>query len=120
MILNYGHTIGHGVEAATRFRRYLHGEAVAIGMHAAALLSHRMGLLPLDAVEAQRQMLEAYGLPTRTKGVDLQKVRAAMLLDKKVKSARLRWVLPTAIGSAVDRSDVQTKDVEAVLEEVMS
>ena len=120
MILNYGHTIGHGVEAATRFRRYLHGEAVAIGMHAAALLSHRMGLLPLDAVEAQRQMLEAYGLPTRAKGVDLQKVRAAMLLDKKVKSARLRWVLPTDIGSAVLRSDVQTKDVEAVLEEVMS
>lgn len=120
MILNYGHTIAHGVEAATRFRRYLHGEAVAIGMHGAALLSHRMGLLPLETVEVQRQMLEAYRLPTQARGVDVQEVRAAMLLDKKMKSARLRWVLPTAIGTTVIRSDVPAKDVEAVLAEVMS
>ncbi|TAK27179.1 MAG: 3-dehydroquinate synthase [Chloroflexota bacterium] len=119
MILNYGHTIGHGVEAATRFRRYLHGEAVAIGMHGAALLSHRMGMLPLEAVDAQREMLEAYGLPTRARRVDPEKVRAAMALDKKVTSARLRWVLPTAIGTAVVRSDVPAEDVEAVLAEVM-
>ncbi|TET87337.1 MAG: 3-dehydroquinate synthase, partial [Dehalococcoidia bacterium] len=53
-LLNYGHTIAHGLEAATNYERFLHGEAVAIGMIGAAMLSHDLGLLPQEVVERQR------------------------------------------------------------------
>ena len=63
MLLNYGHTIGHAIEAATGYERFLHGEAVSIGMMGAADISRNMGLLSDDAVDRQRGILESFGLP---------------------------------------------------------
>ena len=118
-ILNYGHTIAHGLEVAGKYDRFLHGEAVAIGMMGAARLSHRLKLLPQDAVERQEALLQKFGLPTDCSGVALNDVLAAMELDKKVRGKAIRWVLLEDIGKAVIRSDVPKKEVLAVLQEVI-
>ena len=67
-LLNYGHTTAHALEAVTGYERYLHGEAVSIGMMAAADISKNMGLLSDDDVVRQRSVLEAYGLPLKYQG----------------------------------------------------
>lgn len=114
--LNYGHTIGHAVEALTGYGRLLHGEAVAVGMHAAARIAVGMGLCDAGLVERQRRLLAAYGLAVAMPpGLDPEAVLAATLRDKKVRAGRVRWVLPTGIGSVVVRDDVPEKLVRAAL-----
>jgi len=115
-ILNYGHTIAHGLEAATQYKRFLHGEAVAIGMMGAAKLSQRLGLLPSAAVERQQALLQKFGLPTVFSGLGLTEITRAMELDKKTKEKAIRWVLLQDIGKVVIRSDVPQQDVLAVLQ----
>lgn len=117
-LLNYGHTIAHGLEAATNYERFLHGEAVAIGMMGAAMLSHQMGLLGREVVERQRALLEGFGLPTTYSGVDLKILLRTMELDKKVKEKLVRWVLLTEVGQAVIRDDVPPERVIKVLGEL--
>jgi len=117
-ILNYGHTIAHGLEAATQYKRFLHGEAVAIGMVGAAKLSQRLGLLPSAAVERQQALLQKFGLPTVFSGLDLTEITKAMELDKKTKEKAIRWVLLQDIGKVIIRSDVPYQDVLAVLREL--
>jgi shikimate kinase/3-dehydroquinate synthase len=133
-ILNYGHTIGHGLEAATQYKRFLHGEAVAIGMMGAAKLSQRLGLVSSAVVERQKALLQKFGLPTSLraeaasqmrgrKGSDFKSsvaaVTRAMKLDKKVKGKVIRWVLLHDIGKAVIRNDVPQQAVSAVLREMV-
>jgi 3-dehydroquinate synthase len=133
-ILNYGHTIAHGLEAATQYKRFLHGEAVAIGMVGAAKLSQRLGLLPSAAVERQQALLQKFGLPTSLQAeaasqrrgrkrsnlkLSLAGVTRAMELDKKVRGKTMRWVLLQDIGKAVIRTDVPQRDVLAVLRELV-
>jgi shikimate kinase/3-dehydroquinate synthase len=124
-VLNYGHTIAHGLEAATRYKRFLHGEAVAIGMAGAAKLSYRLGLLPSAAVERQQTLLREFGLPTslRAKRSNLKlspaDVTRAMELDKKMKGKEIRWVLLRDIGQTVVRGDVPRKEVLAVVSELV-
>ena len=117
-LLNYGHTIGHGLEAATQYRRLLHGEAVSIGMVAAAEISHWMGLLPREAVEAQAEVLKRFGLPTSCPGVEPQDVLEAMELDKKAASKVINWVLLEGIGRAALRSDVPQELVQQALYDI--
>jgi shikimate kinase/3-dehydroquinate synthase len=120
-VLNYGHTIGHALEAATRYKHFLHGEAIAIGMMGAARLSQRLGLLSLEAVERQQALLHVFGLPTSLPG-DLKfspaGITGAMELDKKAKGRAIRWVLLQEIGKATVCSDVPQRDVSAVLREM--
>ena len=117
-LLNYGHTVGHALEAATGYQGLLHGEAVAIGMTAAADISQRVGLLDAEAVEEQRRMLESFGLPLTAPAVDVDALRQAMRLDKKVSGKALRWVLLEGIGRAAVRGDVPADTVEAALQSV--
>jgi shikimate kinase/3-dehydroquinate synthase len=118
-ILNYGHTIAHGLEAATDYGRFLHGEAVAIGMMAAARLSHRLKLLSEKAIERHKAILQKFGLPIDCSGLAVNDVLAAMELDKKVRGKAIRWVLLQDIGQVVIRSDVPERDVLTVLREVI-
>jgi 3-dehydroquinate synthase len=98
-ILNYGHTVGHALEAVTRYRRYKHGEAVAIGMVAAARMAVARGSLKAPAAEAQEALLAAFGLPTRLpRGIDRGALVEAMGLDKKAREGRIRVVLADRIG----------------------
>jgi len=105
-LLNYGHTLAHGIEAAAGYGRFLHGEAVAIGMAGAGFISREMGLLSAEKAGTQEKLLEMYGLPTRYKDVDKERVLEAMALDKKVRAGKIRWVLLEDIGKATLRDDV--------------
>jgi 3-dehydroquinate synthase len=116
IILNYGHTLGHALESVAGYGALLHGEAVAIGMHAAARIALRLGLFSADDVERQRRLLAAFGLQTAfPAGVDSGALLAVALRDKKVQARRVRWVLPTHIGGVVVRDDVPPELVEAVI-----
>lgn len=99
-LLNYGHTVGHAIEAVTGYGRYLHGEAVAIGMRAAGLIAVRLGVLAPDHFERQQRTLRACGLPESAPGLDVAAVLAAIAGDKKVRQGAVRWVLLRRIGEA--------------------
>ena len=98
-ILNYGHTFGHAIEQLTGYGVYLHGEAVAMGMHTAAVLAYELGLVPSAFVRRQRALLEAAGLPAQLPALDPDAVCAAFARDKKARGSELRFVLPRAIGT---------------------
>ncbi len=119
IILNYGHTVAHGLESATGYERFLHGEAVAIGMVGAAMISQHLGLLPQAVVQRQGELLRRFDLPTGCSGVDIGKVLQAMELDKKVRGERVRWVLLADIGQPVIRDDVPNEVVESVIRELL-
>jgi 3-dehydroquinate synthase len=99
-ILNFGHTIGHGLEAISRYGKYLHGEAISIGQVAAARLSVRLLGLPEKDSERIRALLERAGLPTKVRLTQAQKraILAAMQLDKKVSGGEIKFVLAREIG----------------------
>lgn len=116
--LNYGHTFAHALERETGYTRYLHGEAVGIGMRMAANLAQRLGLLS-DYTLAQRQdaLLRAYKLPIEHISADplaeLPRLVEHCRLDKKVQSGRWRFVLPSALGTATISDAPQADDVRA-------
>jgi 3-dehydroquinate synthase len=99
-ILNFGHTIGHAIETATGYTKYLHGEAVAIGMHVEARLSHALGFLDEGSVGRIKSLLDSCGLPSgMPDGIDFQNLLEAMQLDKKTVSGEMRFILPETIGA---------------------
>ncbi len=114
-ILNYGHTFGHGIETITRYNVFLHGEAVALGMHAAALLAHNLGLLGEDAVARQRACLEAYGLPVRWPDLPVDETLAAMKHDKKARAGTLKFIVADRIGHVVQRTDISEEQARAAI-----
>lgn len=114
-ILNFGHTVGHALEAVTHYRTYLHGEAVAIGMVAAGAIALELGMFSPAEQERLVAWLEAAGLPTTIARLPIKALVEAMGHDKKVQDGRLRFVLPEAIGRVVLRSDVPMSVVEGVL-----
>ncbi|MBI3852382.1 MAG: 3-dehydroquinate synthase [Verrucomicrobia bacterium] len=99
-ILNFGHTIGHALEAISGYGKYLHGEAIAIGQVAAAVLSTRLLGFPQRDTERIRTLFARAGLPTDVKLTTAQRVRLfdAMLLDKKVKGGEINFVFARKIG----------------------
>lgn len=116
MLLNYGHTLGHAVEAAAGYGQLLHGEAVAIGMHLEAQIAQALNMISAEILERQRVLLEAYQLPTHIPaGMHLEAVEELMLRDKKVRAGKVRWALPTGIGSATIRDDIAPDLVRTIL-----
>jgi len=104
--LNYGHTFGHAIEAASGYTRFLHGEALALGMHAAAVLAAELGMVDAAFVKRQRAALVAYGLPVSWPGIPMDKTLAAMKHDKKVQAGTIKFILPDRMGHVVQRTDV--------------
>jgi 3-dehydroquinate synthase len=115
-MLNFGHTIGHAVEAAMNYR-LRHGECVAIGMAAAARISREMGLLSAADAEALIQTLAEFGLPTTLpEGLDPKQIIDATATDKKVAGSRVRYVLLEGWGRAALREGVTSEILHFVLQ----
>jgi 3-dehydroquinate synthase len=114
-VLNYGHTIGHALEASTGFERWTHGEAVSLGMVAEARLAGRLGLAGRETIERQERLLAALGLPVAAAGIDVERVQAAIGHDKKARDGRVPFVLAPGIGAFRLVHDVPAEEVGAVV-----
>ena len=114
-VLNYGHTIGHALEAETAYSDYRHGEAVAIGMRGAAFLSEELGLCPPEISRKTTELLQIYNLPQNLPEIPAARLLARMEMDKKIKEGKLRFVLTKGIGEAVLKDDLQPELLTKVL-----
>lgn len=106
-LLNLGHTFAHAIENIAGYGTYLHGEAVAIGLCAAAELSQRLGHITVGEVARIRATLQAHQLPVRLNpSLPYAELRQAMLRDKKVRADGLRFIVLKALGRAATATDV--------------
>jgi 3-dehydroquinate synthase len=119
-LLNYGHTFAHALEAASGYGTFLHGEAVSIGMHLAALTAERLGRVDREFVDRQRALLENLQLPVHFKGLDPQRLWELMQHDKKMQHGRLRFILPDSLGHVELVPDVPQTLVVGVMRDVAS
>jgi len=118
-VLNYGHTVGHALEAATGFRRWAHGEAISLGIAAEARLAERLGIGSPATTERQMRLLSAVGLPVYGLQVDPATVVEAMSRDKKSRDGRVPFVLAPEIGSFRIVPEVPSDIVLQVLKELL-
>jgi 3-dehydroquinate synthase len=116
-ILNFGHSFGHAIEAATGYETFLHGEAVGLGMLIAADMSYRAGLIDAAIKERVRDILLRAGLPTEAPRIGADKAFELMQMDKKVLAGALRLVLLKKLGRAVVTADYAPEALRATLEE---
>lgn len=118
-LLNLGHTFGHAIEQVTGYGHYLHGEAVAIGLAAAARLSQKLGYIDANVVERVEAVLVAHALPVRLREpLELPPLMAAMARDKKVRAGALRFVVLKSIGHAATQGGIDPALAEASFREV--
>jgi 3-dehydroquinate synthase len=115
--LNLGHTIGHGLEAASQFL-LRHGEAIGIGMIAEAKIAERMGLAHTDLSGRIAAVIEKVGLPTRFANLETETILQLMRSDKKKQLGRLKFALPCDIGDVVIGVDVKDQLVRAAIDAV--
>lgn len=113
-ILNYGHTIGHAIESVSGFN-VGHGQAVAIGMLAAARISNKMGMLDENEVVRLKKVIAQAGLPTKMPDFKLEEIMQAMEHDKKIRDNKVRFVLLKSIGNVFITDEVNLSLVEQVL-----
>ncbi len=117
-ILNFGHTIGHALEAASRYKLYLHGEAVAIGMVAASRIACMLEFFSKDQTRRVETLIHHLGFKTQLKGVKSQAVLEKLTLDKKIKNGKIRFVLPLEIGKVTTRDDISQDVIQNILKEL--
>jgi 3-dehydroquinate synthase len=104
MVLNYGHTVGHALEAATAYQRFKHGEAIAWGMIAAVQYGRELGLLREEEGERLIRLVQRVGPLPSLKGISFEQLWSALVLDKKVRAGAIRMILVPRLG----HSEVRT------------
>ncbi|MDQ6919940.1 MAG: 3-dehydroquinate synthase, partial [Candidatus Dormibacteraeota bacterium] len=118
-VLNYGHTVGHAIEAASGYSVH-HGRAVAAGMRAAVRISAAVGLCDHALVDAQDELLRQHGLPGNLPRLAVEDVLAATSGDKKARGGKGRWVLLRGMGKAEPGHEAPDAAVRAALAEILS
>jgi len=114
-ILNLGHTIGHALEAATKYSRFTHGEAVGWGLVGAAWIARERGLLADSSFDAIASATDRIGPRPPVSRVPTDRLLASLAHDKKARAGRIAFVLPTSIGRVVVRPDVGVPEVRRAL-----
>jgi 3-dehydroquinate synthase len=116
-ILNYGHTVGHAIEAESGYRRVGHGHAVSIGMVAAAEVALRAGLVSEEFCERQRSLLESFGLPvTVPPWAQTDALMERIRFDKKRMGGKIRLVLPEGVGAVLIDDNVSPRAMRTGIE----
>jgi 3-dehydroquinate synthetase len=116
-LLNFGHTVGHGIEAAAGYGRYLHGEAISLGIVAACVVSVRKAGLSSQHHEQIIARLRQFDLPVKLPAeITTDSIVAALKNDKKFSQGKIRFVLTSGIGSAFMSEDVTLADIEGAIE----
>lgn len=114
-ILNLGHTFAHAIESVTNYRKYLHGEAVAIGMMYAIKLGEAIGVTDKTLRDRVRNLLERFQLPTELKGIDPQRLIPYFYVDKKATTASLSFIIPLKIGDVREFKDISLDILGGIL-----
>jgi len=118
-ILNFGHTIGHAIEKCSNYENINHGQAVAIGSKGAFYIAEQKGLIKGDYLNKALNLLDQYGLNYKIPDkLDIKNLMDAMLLDKKVESKKIRFVLPVAKGEVKIFSDIEDNTIESILKKL--
>ncbi len=120
-ILNYGHTIGHAIEAVTGYTQFLHGEALAIGMCGAAEIAVQMGVLEPTEGMMIKGLVAYYGLPVMLPhGINTGELLSAMEVDKKASAGRIKFILPRVTGEVFIEPDADRALISKVLDALIS
>lgn len=120
-ILNYGHTIGHGIESLTGYSQIIHGEGVAIGMVAAGTIAVKLQLWSEQEANRQDALIKKAGLPTEVPpNVNIEAIIEALQTDKKVKAGKVRFILPQQIGTVTITDQVTSDVIREVLAQIQS
>ncbi len=121
-ILNFGHTVGHALEALTNYRRFRHGEAVGYGCLAAGEISTRLGLLDSSELESLREAVALAGRLPRAADLDAETIGRVLRKDKKAVGGSLRWVLLEGLGRArvVDGREVPARVLHASIRSALA
>ena len=119
-ILNFGHTVGHALEAETRYERFLHGEAVAFGMNAATELAALVGLLDTSSRDAIRHTVGLYGPIPALDGIQPESLLRRLVSDKKTIQGKVHFVLPDRIGHVRVQSGVPEDKVFAAIQAALA
>jgi 3-dehydroquinate synthase len=114
-ILNFGHTIAHAIEKETRYARYNHGEAVAIGMVGAARISRAMGFIDESVLARLIKLIADMHLPTCAEGCTVESMFAAIFHDKKTVNGRVNWILMQEIGRVFVTNEVSDATVQEAM-----
>jgi len=118
-ILNFGHTIAHAIETVAGYRRYTHGDAVAIGIIGASKLGVKLGIFPQESFARVEKLLKMAKLPLKGKNLDTQQIIQALKKDKKVREGKVLFVIPEEIGRVSLKDDIPVNLVKQVIEELV-
>lgn len=116
-LVNYGHTIGHALETLTYYKKYSHGEAIAIGMVVEGLIANKIGLLSKQELTQQNNLIKKAGLPTKIPSIDAKKIINELKKDKKVVGGKIEFVLLKEIGKAEYGINASNEIIEEAIEE---
>ncbi len=116
--LNYGHTFGHVIENLCGYGKWLHGEAVAMGMVAVGQLAVQRGLWKEIDAKRQKQLIEKAGLPTKWPELELESVLSSIQGDKKVMNGKVSFVMPLKIGAVKLFNNVSNKEIDECLQKL--
>ncbi len=116
--LNYGHTFGHVIENLCGYGKWLHGEAVAMGMVAVGQLAVQRGLWKEIEAERQKQLIEKAGLPTKWPDLELSNVISSLQGDKKVKDGKISFVMPLKIGDVKIFDNISDQEISECLQKL--
>ncbi len=117
-ILNFGHTIAHAVELETDYKKYRHGEAVAIGMIGAALISQQLEKISASEIRRLENLILKLNLVTKAEGCDVEKLFQATFRDKKTVGGKVNWVLMNKIGAVEISAEVPENFVKNALKKI--
>jgi len=117
-VLNYGHTVGHALEAVMDYKKLTHGQAVAAGIAAAAMLSHKLGYLSLRDMNRQINLIEKVFPALQNCPVQAEDIKQRLRYDKKAQDGKLRFILARGIGRVFISDNVSEDDTSSVLEEI--
>jgi 3-dehydroquinate synthase len=114
-VLNYGHTFAHVIENETEYKKYLHGEAVAIGIVMVNRLAYELGLMSIEEMDRVETLLLKYSLPVSYKVEDMDSFYNKFFLDKKSANSKIKFILPKGIGSFEIRDNIDREIIKRVL-----
>ncbi len=116
-LVNYGHTIGHALETLTSYKKYSHGEAIAIGMVVEGLIANKIGLLSKQELTKQNNLIKKAGLPAKMPDIDAKKFTNELKKDKKVVGGKIEFVLLKEIGKAEYGINASNETIQEAIEE---